>query len=98
MQTIDVQPPSLSFAAYPLRDAAESLRLVVDHRREVLSLLEGAPSAIVAEAMRRFLAAWELVGLGAAEDAMGLALFLEQAARTYVGVDNAVIRPGHVAR
>ena len=93
MQTIDVQPPSLSFAAIPLKDASNSLRLVVDHRREVVSLLERSP--IVAEALRRFLAAWELVGVGAAEDAMGLALFLEQSARTYVGVDNSVIRPGH---
>jgi hypothetical protein len=94
VQTIDVQPPSLSFAAIPLREASDSLRLVVDHRREVVSLLERSP--LVAEAMRRFLAAWELVGVGAAEDAMGLALFLEQSARTYVGVDNAVIRPGRV--
>jgi hypothetical protein len=96
VQTIDVQPPSLAYAAIPLREASESRRLVIDHRREVLSLLDGAP--VVAEALRRFLAAWELVGLGAAEDAMGLALFLEQSARTYVGVDNAVIRPGRVAR
>ena len=94
MQTIDVQPPSLAYAAIPLREASESLRLVIDHRREVVSLLEASP--LVAEALRRFLAAWELVGLGAAEDAMGLALFLEQSARTYVGVDNAVIRPGRV--
>jgi hypothetical protein len=94
VQTIDVQPPSLAYAAIPLREASESLRLVVDHRREVVSLLEGSP--LVAEALRRFLAAWELVGVGAAEDAMGLALFLEQSARTYVGVDNAVIRPGRV--
>ena len=94
MQTIDVQPPSLAYAAIPLREASESLRLVVDHRREVASLLAGSP--LVTEALRRFLAAWELVGVGAAEDAMGLALFLEQSARTYVGVDNAVIRPGHV--
>jgi hypothetical protein len=94
VQTIDVQPPSLSFAAIPLREASDSLRLVVDHRREVVSLLERSP--LVAEAMRRFLAAWELVGVGAAEDAMGLALFLEQSARTYVGIDNAVIRPGRV--
>jgi hypothetical protein len=94
VQTIDVQPPSLSFAAVPLRAASESLRLVIDHRREVVSLLEGTP--LVAEALRRFLAAWELVGVGAAEDAMGLALFLEQSARTYVGVDNAVIRPDRV--
>jgi hypothetical protein len=94
VQTIDVQPPSLSFAAIPLREASDSLRLVVDHRREVVSLLAGSP--LVAEALRRFLAAWELVGVGAAEDAMGLALFLEQAGRTYVGVDNSVIRPGRV--
>ncbi|MDQ1584244.1 MAG: hypothetical protein QOF36_2298 [Microbacteriaceae bacterium] len=94
MQTIDVQPPSLSFAAIPLREASDALHLVVDHRREVASMLERSP--LVAEAMRRFLGAWELVGVGAAEDAMGLALFLEQSARTYVGVDNAVIRPGRV--
>jgi hypothetical protein len=94
VQTIDVQPPSLAYAAIPLREASESLRLVVDHRREVVSLLDGSP--LVAESLRRFLAAWELVGVGAAEDAMGLALFLEQSARTYVGVDNAVIRPGRV--
>jgi hypothetical protein len=94
VQTIDVQPPSLEFAAYPLKDASNALRMVVDHRREVVSLLEGSP--IVAEALRRFLAAWELIGLGAAEDAMGLALFLQQSARTYVGVDNSVIRPGLV--
>jgi hypothetical protein len=94
VQTIDVQPPSLTYAAIPLREASESLRLVIDHRREVVSLLDG--SALVAKALRRFLAAWELVGVGAAEDAMGLALFLEQSARTYVGVDNAVIRPGRV--
>jgi hypothetical protein len=96
VQTIDVQPPSLSFAAIPLREASDALRLVVDHRREVDSLLNGSP--IVAEALRRFLAAWELVGVGAAEDAMGLALFLEQSARTYIGVDDAVVRPGHVGR
>ena len=94
MQTIDVQPPSLTYAAIPLREAAESLRLVIDHRREVAGLVDGSP--LVAEALRRFLAAWELVGLGAAEDAMGLALFLEQSARAYVGVDHAVIRPGRV--
>jgi hypothetical protein len=94
VQTIDVQPPSLSFAAIPLRDASEALRLVVDHRREVLSLLDGAP--VVREALQRFLSAWELVGVGAAEDATGLALFLEQSARTYVGVDAALIRPGRV--
>jgi hypothetical protein len=94
VQTIDVQPPSLSYAAIPLREASEALRLVTDHRREVVGLMGGSP--VVAEALRRFLAAWELVGVGAAEDAMGLALFLEQSARTYVGVDNAVIRPGRV--
>lgn len=93
MQTIDVQPPSLAFAAIPLRDASASLRLVVDHRREVLSLIA---SPVVRDALLRFLSAWELVGVGAAEDAMGLALFLEQAAREYVGVDSSVIRPGHV--
>ena len=93
MQTIDVQPPSLAFAAYPLRDAAESLRLVVDHRREVL---DGICSPVVAEALRGFLAAWELVGLGAAEDAAGLALFLEQSALRYTAVESAVVRPGHV--
>jgi hypothetical protein len=94
VQTIDVQPPSLAYAAIPLREASESLRLVIDHRREVVSLVDGSP--LVAQALRRFLAAWELVGIGAAEDAMGLALFLEQSARTYVGVDNAVIGPGRV--
>jgi hypothetical protein len=90
VQTIDVQPPSLAYAAIPLREAAESLRLVVDHRREVASLVE---SPVVREALLRFLAAWELVGVGAAEDAMGLALFLEQAAVQYVAVDRAVV-PG----
>jgi hypothetical protein len=96
VQTIDVQPPSLSFAAIPLREAADALRLVVDHRREVLALLDASP--IVAAALQRFLSAWELVGVGAAEDAAGLALFLEQSARTYVGVDASVIRPGRVSR
>jgi hypothetical protein len=95
VQTIDVQPPSLSFAAIPLREATDALRLVVDHRREVLSLIDGSP--IVRDALERFLAAWELVGVGAAEDAMGLAVFLEQSARTYVGVDASLIRPGRVS-
>ena len=89
MQTIDVQPPSLAFAAIPLRDAAESLRLVVDHRREVASLVD---SPVVHSALLRFLSAWELVGVGAAEDAMGLALFLEQAAVHYVAVDSSAVR------
>lgn len=92
MQTIDVQPPSLDFAAIPLREVSASLRLVADHRREVRSLVV---SPVVRAALERFLAAWELVGVGAAEDAMGLALFLEQAARSYVGVDSSVIRPGY---
>jgi hypothetical protein len=96
VQTIDVQPPSLAFAAVPLREAAESLRLVVDHRREVAELLADSP--LVGSALRRFLARWELVGVGAAEDAMALALFLEQSARTYVGVDSSVARTGHVGR
>jgi hypothetical protein len=96
VQTIDVQPPSLAFAAIPLRDAAHSLRLVVDHRREVLSLMSSSP--VVRDALRRFLSAWELVGVGAAEDAMGLALFLEQAARQYVGVDASVVGTSHVGR
>jgi hypothetical protein len=95
VQTIDVQPPSLAYAAIPLRDAADALRLVVDHRREVLSLIA---SPVVREALRRFLSAWELVGVGAAEDATGLALFLEQAAREYVGVDSSVVGTGHVRR
>lgn len=95
MQTIDVQPPSLAYAAIPLREVSESLRLVVDHRRDVLSLVA---SPVVRSGLERFLAAWELVGVGAAQDAMGLAMFLEQAARAYVGVDGSVIRTGHAGR
>lgn len=96
MRTIDVQPPSLTYAAIPLRDASNALRLVVDHRREVVDLVQRSP--LVAEALRRFLAAWELVGVGAAEDALGLALFLEHSALRYADVDSSLIRPGHVGR
>jgi hypothetical protein len=94
VKTIDVQPSSLSAAVAPLREAASALNLVVDHRRDVLSLLDG--SAVVRSALERFLSAWELVGFGVAEDAAGLAVFLEWSAQRYVGVDRSVMVADHV--
>lgn len=87
---IEVQPRGLTDAVAPLREAAEAVRSVADARRAVLSPLGSA--AVVQDALRDFLAAWELVAVGAADDAVRLSLLLQQASERYVAVDGAVAR------
>jgi hypothetical protein len=89
---IEVDPPNLIAAAAPLREAADQLRVVVDHRRDVLSLVDGPASPVVAEALGAFVRAWELVAWSAADDAARLALVLEQAAQSYGRTDAVLVR------
>ena len=86
---IEVQPRGLTEAVAPLRDAAEAIRHVADGRRDLLSGLDGAP--VVRSALRDFLAAWELVAVGASDDAVRLSLVLSEAAARYVAVDAAAV-------
>lgn len=86
---IEVQPRGLTDAVEPLREAAAALREVADSRRAVLATLAAAP--VVQEALRELLVAWELVAVGAAQDAERLALVLSEAAERYVAVDAAAV-------
>ena len=89
---IDVVPPRLTEAAAPLRAAAEDVRRVADHRRELLDLLDGVASPVVREALAEALQRWELVAWAAAQDAATLAVLLEQAAAGYLSADARAVR------
>ncbi|MCU1672654.1 MAG: hypothetical protein JWN77_767 [Frankiales bacterium] len=81
---LEVLPPRLSDAGIPLRDAAQAVLAVADHRRDVLALVSDPQ---VQQALSSFLAAWELTAWGAADRAGTLAAGLDQAAATYRAAD-----------
>ena len=86
---IEVQPRGLTEAVAPLREAAEAVRQIADSRRAVLEPL--GSSAVVREALHELLVAWELVAVGASDDAVRLSLVLSEAAARYVAVDAAAV-------
>ncbi len=92
MDSLQVDPASLSQLVDRLRDTAAVARQIHDHRGALESHLSGAGDDRLRAAVESFLAAWAY-GCGLlADDAGELAARLAQARRLYVEVDSSMAR------